>query len=117
MTVTAYVRRIIAPVVSAVVTAVVIGGALWIQHRREAWPFTPAATPVAALQGTVPAATAGQDPNHGRVPVDVSPTVTGRGSKRSPVATKTCCCNPVSTTASRGTVRTRGPAVAKSAVP
>ena len=66
------IRRISAPIVSAVVTAAVIGGALWIQDSRGAWPFEPASAPVATLQGTVPAATTGSDPNHNRVPVDVT---------------------------------------------
>jgi Cu(I)/Ag(I) efflux system membrane fusion protein len=66
------IRRISAPIVSALLTAAVIGGALWIQHARGAWPFEPTAAPVATLQGTMPAATTGSDPNHNRVPVDVT---------------------------------------------
>lgn len=72
MTVISSVRRISAPVISAVVTAAVIGGALWIQESRGAWPFEPGSAPVATLQGTVPAATTGSDPNRNRVPVDVT---------------------------------------------
>ena len=72
MTVISSVRRISAPTVSAVVTAAVIGGALWIQDSRGAWPFEPASVPMATLQGTVPAATTGSDPNHNRVPVEVT---------------------------------------------
>ncbi len=72
MTVISSVRRISAPVVSAVVTAAVIGGALWIQDSRGAWPFAPASAPVATLQGTMPTATTGSDPDHNRVPVDVT---------------------------------------------
>jgi Cu(I)/Ag(I) efflux system membrane fusion protein len=72
MTVITSVRRISAPIISAIVTAAVIGGALWIQHSREGWPFEPASAPVATLQGTVPAATTGSDPNHDRGPVDVT---------------------------------------------
>ena len=66
------IRGISAPIVSAVVTAAVIGGALWIQDSRGAWPFEPASAPVATLQGMVSAATTGSDPNHNRVPVDVT---------------------------------------------
>jgi membrane fusion protein, copper/silver efflux system len=66
-------RRISAPVVSAAVTTAVIGGALWIQHSRGAWPFEPPASPVATMQGTVAAGTTGSDRNHDRVPVDVTP--------------------------------------------
>ena len=66
------IRRISAPILSAVVTAVLIGGALWIQDSRGSWPFEPAAAPVTTMQGTAPAATTGPDGNHGRVPVDVT---------------------------------------------
>jgi membrane fusion protein, copper/silver efflux system len=66
------IRRVSAPVVSAAVTAAVIGGGLWIQHARGAWPFESPASPVAAMQGTVAAGTAGSDRSHGRVPVDVT---------------------------------------------
>lgn len=72
MTVISHVRRISAPLVSAAVTAAVIGGAMWIQRAREAWPFAPAAALVAALQGPVPAATTGSVRNPDRVPVDVT---------------------------------------------
>ena len=66
------IRRISAAIVSAVVTAVVIGVALWIQHSRGAWPFEHTAAPVATVPTTMPAATTGSDPNHNRVPVDVA---------------------------------------------
>jgi hypothetical protein len=32
-------RRLGAPIASAIVTAAVFTGALWVQHAREAWPF------------------------------------------------------------------------------
>ena len=80
------VRRISAPIVSAVVTAAVIGSAMWIQHSRSAWPFEPAAAPVTTMQGTAPAATTGSDRDHGRVPVDVtSDTVQALGIRLEPV--------------------------------
>ena len=64
-------RRLGTPVASALMTAVVFTGALWVQHARGAWPFVPesraAATPHAA--STAPAAD--------RVPVDV-PAATAR---------------------------------------
>jgi Cu(I)/Ag(I) efflux system membrane fusion protein len=66
------IRRIGAPIVSAVVTAAVFTGALWVLHSRGAWPFEPAAPPVATMQGTAAAATTGSDSDHGRVPIDVS---------------------------------------------
>ena len=73
MTVMSFVRRISAPLASAVATATVIGGTLWIQHSRGAWPVEPASAPVATLQGTGPAGTTGSGPSHNRVPVDVTP--------------------------------------------
>lgn len=65
-------RRIGAPIVSAVLTAAVIGAGLWVQHSRGGWPFEPIEAPVATMQGTRPAATTGPDPDHNRVPVDVT---------------------------------------------
>ena len=35
-------RRLGAPIASAIATAAVFTGALWVQHAREAWPFAPA---------------------------------------------------------------------------
>ena len=72
MTVFPLLKRIGVPVASAAATALVFTGALWLQHARGAWPFEPAAAPVARVQGTVPAATTGSDPSHDRVPVDVT---------------------------------------------
>jgi Cu(I)/Ag(I) efflux system membrane fusion protein len=65
-------RRIGAPVLSAVITAAIISGALWFQSARGGWPFGSPATPSAAARTTVPAATTGSAPNHNRVPVDVT---------------------------------------------
>ena len=66
------IRRIGAPIVSAVLTAAVIGAGLWVQRSRGGWPFEPLEAPVATMQGTRPAATTGPDPDHNRVPVDVT---------------------------------------------
>jgi Cu(I)/Ag(I) efflux system membrane fusion protein len=66
-------HRIGAPVVSAVVTAGVFAGALWMQHARSAWPFTAlaAAGPVVkSPTGTQPAS--GADRTHNRVAVDAA---------------------------------------------
>jgi multidrug efflux pump subunit AcrA (membrane-fusion protein) len=46
-------RGFVAPLLSALATAAVIGGALWTQHSREAWPFE-------RVEHTLPAA-AGND--------------------------------------------------------
>ena len=65
-------RRIGAPIASALATAAVLTGALWIQHAREAWPFVPG-SPAAATSAS-PAASSAIDTSvtHTRVPVDVS---------------------------------------------
>ena len=44
-------RRLGAPIASAIVTAAVFTGALWVQHAREAWPFAPDRQTVAPLDG------------------------------------------------------------------
>jgi len=67
------VGRVGAPVLSAIITAAIIIGALWFQRARGGWPFEPIAPPVATMQGTRPAATTGLDRDHDRVPVDVTP--------------------------------------------
>ena len=41
MTSTSRLRRVGAPLLSAIATAALLIGALWIQHQRNAWPFTP----------------------------------------------------------------------------
>ena len=64
------VRRIGAPVASAVVTAAVFTGILWVQHTRGAWPFEPPnpQPQVEAMVGIEP--TTGSDSSRHRVPVD-----------------------------------------------
>ena len=66
------VRRIGAPVASAVVTAAAFTGILWVQHTRGGWPFEPPnpQPQVEAMVGTEP--TAGSDATHSRVPVDAA---------------------------------------------
>lgn len=66
------VRRIGAPVASAVVTAAVFTGILWVQHTRGGWPFEPPnpQPQVEAMTGMEP--TTGSDPTHNRVPVDAA---------------------------------------------
>ena len=67
MTSVSFLRRIGAPVASAAVTALVLAGALWIQHKRSAWPFAPPGTAAVAAPGTV--TPTGSDLTHDRVPV------------------------------------------------
>ena len=64
-------RRIGAPVASAVATAAVFTGALWVQRSREAWPFGYPAPPPAAMEALSAAATTGSGSTHDRVPIDV----------------------------------------------
>jgi Cu(I)/Ag(I) efflux system membrane fusion protein len=64
-------HRIGAPLLSALATAAVFTGILWVQHARSAWPFERAASRTAAAEdmvGTEP--TSGSDATHNRVPVD-----------------------------------------------
>jgi Cu(I)/Ag(I) efflux system membrane fusion protein len=66
------VPRLGASVASALVTAGVFTGAMWFQHSRGAWPFEPPERPLATMQGAAEAGTTGSDPEHSRVPIDVS---------------------------------------------
>ncbi|HET9359399.1 MAG TPA: efflux RND transporter periplasmic adaptor subunit, partial [Vicinamibacterales bacterium] len=64
-------RRIGAPVASAVATALVFIVVLWVQHARSAWPFdqpvgTPRVESMAGMESTSGANT------HNRVPVDAA---------------------------------------------
>lgn len=70
MTVTHSVRRIASPLLSALGTAVVLIGILWMQHARSGWPFDRPETtpPPQRMAGMDP--TGGADATHNRVPVD-----------------------------------------------
>src|SRR5438552_1901026 len=65
-------RRIGAPIASAIATAAVFTGALWVQHTREAWPFAPERQAAASLIGSSVPSAAGTTATHERVPVDVN---------------------------------------------
>ncbi len=65
-------RRLGAPVASAIVTAAVFTGALWVQHAREAWPFVTDREEVAPLTSSAMPAAAGTAAAPERVPVDVN---------------------------------------------
>jgi len=65
-------RRLGAPIASAIATAAVFTGALWVQHAREAWPFAPERQAVAPLNGSAMPSAAGTTSTHDRVPVDVN---------------------------------------------
>ena len=65
-------HRIGAPVLSAVATAAVFTGILWVQHARSGWPFERPAS-MAVAEGTVGREpTSGADATHNRVPVDTA---------------------------------------------
>lgn len=79
MTMRTGLQRLVPPVASALATAVVLVGALWVQHARQAWPF--------AMQPAVPAASPAE-PEHdmtamagdvigGRVAVEIDHTMQG----------------------------------------
>jgi len=66
-------RRLGAPIASAIVTAAVFTGALWVQRGREAWPFAPDRQTVAPLTTSEMPSAVGTSSTHDRVPVDVNP--------------------------------------------
>jgi len=66
-------RRIGAPIGSAVATAALMSAVLWAQHARDGWPFS--SRPVASVSRAArPLATTGSSPTHDRVPVDAATT-------------------------------------------
>ncbi|HET7699043.1 MAG TPA: efflux RND transporter periplasmic adaptor subunit [Vicinamibacterales bacterium] len=70
MSATRFLHRIAAPLLSALATAVVLIGILWVQHARSGWPFDrpPSTPPPEHPAGIVP--TSGAGTAHSRVPVD-----------------------------------------------
>jgi membrane fusion protein, copper/silver efflux system len=73
MTPSSRLRRVGAPLLSAVATTAVLIGALWAQHQRNAWPFAPRedrrVPPAAQDMAAMDSATALD-----RVPVEVAPS-------------------------------------------
>ena len=71
MTITFRSRRVVAPLVSALITAAVVIGTTWIQYQRQSWPFAtgrqPVVPPAAHDMAAMEAATASD-----RVPIDVA---------------------------------------------
>jgi Cu(I)/Ag(I) efflux system membrane fusion protein len=66
-------HRIGSPVLSALATAAVITGILWVQHTRVGWPFERSASSAVVsdgMAGTQPGSRA--DGTHSRVPVDAA---------------------------------------------
>jgi Cu(I)/Ag(I) efflux system membrane fusion protein len=72
MTAVSRLRRLGAPIASAVATAALFTGALWVQQSREAWPFALENQAVAPLTGSAVPSPAGTASTHDRVPVDVN---------------------------------------------
>jgi Cu(I)/Ag(I) efflux system membrane fusion protein len=72
MTSTSRLHGIGAPIAAAVATATLLTGALWVQHWREAWPFSPRGQDAVADRVPSAASTAGSASTHDRVPVDVT---------------------------------------------
>ena len=75
MTLSPRLRRFRAPVVTAVTTALVFTGALWVQHARAAWPFgsVEPTTPAMVMDDAAPTAASGASgATPGRVPIDVT---------------------------------------------
>ena len=70
MTLLSTLRRIGAPLASAVATAILFTGALWVQQARSAWPFAPPRDAVTPLSvSATPTATTS---THDRVAVNVN---------------------------------------------
>jgi Cu(I)/Ag(I) efflux system membrane fusion protein len=65
-------RRIGAPIASAVATAALLTGALWVQHARAAWPFAPRGQAAGVMDTPTAVSTTGSRSTHDRVPVDVT---------------------------------------------
>ena len=72
MTPSTALRRIGAPLASASATAVLLTGALWVQHARSAWPFEPRGEPVASLRSMALPSLAATSSAGDRVAVDVN---------------------------------------------
>ena len=65
-------HRFAAPIAAVAVTAAVFTGTLWIQHSREAWPFSPEQPPAAPIEMPAAIPTTGSASTHDRVPIDVT---------------------------------------------
>ncbi len=63
--------RIGAPIAAAVATATLLIGALWVQHSREAWPFSPRGPKVVAVRDSSTIAAMAPASTRDRVPIVV----------------------------------------------
>jgi membrane fusion protein, copper/silver efflux system len=64
-------RPIAAPIASAVATAALLTGGLWVQHSRRAWPFAPRDPAPTSIEAPHAIATTESTSTHDRVPVEV----------------------------------------------
>ena len=72
MTTSLTLRRFLSPVIAAVATAATLTAALWVQHSRQAWPFTPRDPRAAATDSRQNVQSmASSFPDFNRVPIDV----------------------------------------------
>ena len=71
MTLRATLRRIGAPVASALATALVFSAAMWVQHARSGWPFAPPVNRPPVDGRTADGRARGGD-THTRVPIDAA---------------------------------------------
>ncbi len=65
-------HRIGAPIAAAVATATLLIGALWVQHAREAWPFSPRGPRVVAVRDSSAVAALAPASTRDRVPIVVT---------------------------------------------
>ena len=72
MTASPRLRRVGAPVASAILTAAVFTGVLWVQHARDAWPFAHVSQTVAPPTRRAMPSAAEPSSTHDRVPVNVN---------------------------------------------
>ena len=72
MTTISRLGRIGPPIASAVATAALLTGVLWVQHSRGAWPFSPREPAPAAIKAPAAVAKKGSASTHDRVAVDVN---------------------------------------------
>ncbi len=77
MSATSRSTRFVAPLVSAVATAAVLSGALWIQHSRGSWPFPSSEQAAAPVPVPAEQDMAGMEASAmpERVPVEVTPAM------------------------------------------
>ena len=88
MTLSPRLRRFRTPVVTAVTTALVFTGALWVQHARAAWPFASGEPAPTAMVMDSTAAPAAEGAAPGRVPIDVTAATLGELDIRFEVVTR-----------------------------